>query len=66
MNVFASQFLEPLSTEQVVAPEKWNWQPSNQEIAKIYATGAKTATRVSTYVAEKDNNADTDRPNEGD
>lgn len=65
MKVFASQFLEPLSKETVLGLDKWIWQPHNKEIAKIYASGHKTATRSSTYAAEKDDNADTDRPNEG-
>ncbi len=65
MTVFASKFLEPLSKETVTDLEKWTWQPHNKEIAKIYASGHKTATRTSTYAAEKDDNADTDRPNEG-
>ena len=65
MKVFASQFLEPISSEQVAPLEKWKWQPHNKDIAEIYASGAKTSTRASTFCQEKDINADTDRLNEG-
>jgi hypothetical protein len=39
--------------------------PHNTDIKEIYASGNKTATKSSTYAAEKDNENDTDRPNEG-
>lgn len=66
MKVFASRYLESFSSEMVVDLKNWTWEPSNKEIAKIYASGAKTTTRSSTYASEKDNNEDSDRPNEGD
>ncbi|MBI1289197.1 MAG: hypothetical protein GC178_16645 [Flavobacteriales bacterium] len=65
MKVFASNYMEPLVGESVPPVSKWNWEPTNQEVKKIYASGAKTGTRASTYASEKDNEADTDRPNEG-
>ena len=65
MKVFATQFLETPSSDTVVSPTLWNWSPSNKDVVKIYASGSKTATRSSTYAAEKDNESDTDRPNEG-
>lgn len=66
MNVFAEKFLEEIVTEKVAKTKDWNWKPNNPDMVKIYASGAKTATRQSTYASEKDNEADTDRPNEGD
>ena len=65
MKVFAAKFLESPSTETVSNPDIWNWEPSNKDIKIIYASGSKTATRSSTYASEKDNEKDTDRPNEG-
>lgn len=65
MKVFAAKFLETPSNEIVSNPSLWNWEPSNKDIKTIYASGSKTATRSSTYASEKDNEADTDRPNEG-
>lgn len=65
MKVFSSSYLEPLSPEKVIDVEKWDWSPYNSSIVAIYASGAKTTTNASTYAAEKDSNADTDRPNEG-
>lgn len=65
MKTFATKFLEEPQEEIVKDPKGWNWEPNNKEIKKIYASGSKTATRQSTYAAEKDNEADTDRPNEG-
>ncbi|GAB4023459.1 hypothetical protein GCM10028808_73990 [Spirosoma migulaei] len=43
----------------------WNWQPKNPNVKHIYASGHKTATKSSTYAAERDNESDFDRPNEG-
>ena len=43
----------------------WKWEPKNPDLKHIYASGSKTATRQSTYAAEKDNESDSDRPNEG-
>lgn len=65
MRVFATNYLEKFSIEQVVPTENWSWEPSNQNVKAIYASGSKTATRQSTYAAEKDNESDSDRPNEG-
>jgi hypothetical protein len=65
MKVFASDYLEPLMAEKVVPTKQWNWIPVNLDVKDIYASGSKTATRSSTYATEKDNEADTDRPNEG-
>jgi hypothetical protein len=65
MKVFSTNYLEALSVEQVLPSDQWNWRPANPNIDKIYASGHKTATRQSTYSTEKDNEADSDRPNEG-
>jgi len=65
MKVFSTNYLENLSVEQVLPSDQWNWNPANPDIDKIYASGSKTATRQSTYATEKDNEADSDRPNEG-
>jgi hypothetical protein len=65
MKVFAANFLEKPQGETVESPSKWNWEPHNKEIEKIYASGSKTATQQSTYASEKDNESDYDRPNEG-
>lgn len=65
MKVFAANFLEKPQTEIVKNPSKWNWEPHNKDIKKIYASGSKTATKQSTYASEKDNESDYDRPNEG-
>ena len=65
MKVFSTNYLETLSVEQVLPSDQWNWKPLNADINKIYASGSKTATRQSTYSVEKDNEADSDRPNEG-
>jgi hypothetical protein len=65
MKVFASQFLENPSSDFVINPSLWKWQPSNKDVKTIYASGSKTATRSSTYASEKDNESDNDRPNEG-
>lgn len=64
MKVFGSNFLEELSKDN--APKgKWNWEPINKDIEKIYGTGASTKTQESTYADERDNRTDTDRPDEG-
>lgn len=65
MRIFAAKFLEKPSLEQTLSPEDWNWKPANKNAVKIYASGAATSTRSSTYAAEKDERADHDRPNEG-
>ncbi len=65
MRLFVANFLEPISGQNVVNSSNWIWRPHNKKIDKIYASGAKTATRASTYASEKDDNADTDRPDEG-
>lgn len=65
MKVFASKFLESVQETKAESLTDWSWEPANKDIKEIYASGAKTATRASTYASEKDNEADTDRPNEG-
>jgi hypothetical protein len=65
MKVFATDYLEPLVSEQLPSTKEWNWQPANPNVKEIYASGSKTATRSSTYSTEKDNESDNDRPNEG-
>jgi len=65
MKVFASNYLEPLTSEIAVPTDDWNWQPVTQDLQKIYGSGNKTVTKSSTYSSEKDNESDTDRPNEG-
>lgn len=64
MKVFAAKFLEVPSNDKI-ADEKWSWKPANPDVEKIYGSGAPTVTKESTYAAEKDNRAGTDRPNEG-
>lgn len=64
MKVFATAYLERMSTE-TVNEEKWTWKPDGEEAEKIYGSGANTSSKTSTYAAEKDNRSDTDRPNEG-
>lgn len=65
MKVFGTNFLESVQENQIVDPSNWSWMPHNTDIKEIYASGNKTATKSSTYAAEKDNENDTDRPNEG-
>ena len=65
MKVFATNYLEKISNENVTPVDMWTWKPYNPDIQKIYASGSKTATRQSTYASEKDNESDSDRPNEG-
>lgn len=65
MNVFGLNFLESVQENQITDSSKWTWTPYNPDMKEIYASGSKTATRSSTYAAEKDNEADSDRPNEG-
>lgn len=65
MQVFSTSFLEPMMQESFVPIGQWKWEPANPNMKAIYASGAKTATQQSTYAAERDNESDTDRPNEG-
>lgn len=65
MKVFATGFLEKPQSQRVKNPSKWNWEPHDKDLKKIYASGSKTGTKQSTYAAEKDNESDFDRPNEG-
>lgn len=66
MKVFATKFLEAPSNDQINDNGvEWNWTPSNPDAQKIYGSGASTNTNQSTYAAEKDDRADSDRPNEG-
>lgn len=64
MKVFATKFLEPMSNN-TVSDEKWTWTPEGENAQQVYASGASTSSRESTYAAEKDNRSDSDRPNEG-
>ena len=64
MKVFSTRFFEPPSSDTTEPVEKWSWIPENN-VDKIYGSGANTSTRSSTYAAEKDNRDDDDRPNEG-
>ncbi len=65
MIVFGLNYLESVQESQITDSSKWVWTPHNPNIKEIYASGSKTATRSSTYAAEKDNESDSDRPNEG-
>lgn len=65
MKVFATKYLEPMSTDAIPENEEWTWTPKDEEVRRIYASGANTRTQTSTYAAEKDNRSDSDRPNEG-
>lgn len=65
MSVFGVNYLESVQENQITDNSKWSWSPSNPDMKEIYASGNKTATRSSTYAAEKDNESDADRPNEG-
>jgi hypothetical protein len=64
MKVFATKFLESPSTSNI-ENTVWTWTPANKQAQEIYASGASTNSRESTYAAEKDSRSDTDRPNEG-
>lgn len=64
MNVFATKFLESPS-ESNLKDTVWVWTPTNKQAQEIYASGASTSSRSSTYAAEKDDRSDNDRPNEG-
>jgi len=64
MKVFATKYLEPMTSNSVV-DQKWTWTPAGENAMQIYASGASTSSRESTYAAEKDNRSDSDRPNEG-
>lgn len=65
MKVFATKYLESMSSEKVNGANEWTWHPQNVEVENIYACGNNTASNESTYAAEKDSRADRDRPNEG-
>lgn len=65
MKVFASRYLEPMSSDSISKDEEWNWVPAGENAIEIYGSGASTSTNQSTYAAEKDNRSDSDRPNEG-
>jgi len=64
-NVFASKFLEPISSNTTTEKKDWTWTPENEEIVDLYASGGNTRSRQSTYASEKDDRSDDDRPNEG-
>lgn len=65
MKVFATKFLESPSKDTLNKNEEWSWTPYNRDVFEIYASGAATSTKSSTYAAEKDDRSDSDRPNEG-
>lgn len=65
MKVFATKFLESPSNDRLEKNEEWTWKPYKEDVAEIYASGAATSTKSSTYAAEKDDRSDSDRPNEG-
>lgn len=65
MKVFASQFLETMSSDRVGADETWSWSPAGENAEKVFASGANTSSQTSTYASEKDDRSDSDRPNEG-
>ena len=65
MRVFATSYLEKMSSDSVEKGQAWTWEPEGEEAEQIYACGANTSTNQSTYAAEKDNRSDSDRPNEG-
>lgn len=65
MKVFASSYLEGFSSDKVDEEKEWNWTPEGKEANRIYASGANTTSRQSTYAQEKDDRSDSDRPNEG-
>ena len=65
MKVFGSNFLEKMVNNEIETVEKWSWRPENKNIDKIYASGANTNTRSSTYNDERDDRSDHDSPQEG-
>lgn len=65
MKVFASRFLEPMEAQHKTTARDWSWQPANSDVVRIYASGASTKSRESTYADDRDNRGDEDRPNEG-
>ncbi len=65
MKVFATKYLEHMSDDSISSDEEWTWTPEGENATNIYASGANTRTKTSTYAAEKDDRSDTDRPNEG-
>lgn len=65
MNVFLQKYLEPPVQNSAIKAENWQWTPEGEFAQEIYASGAATRTRESTYAAEKDDRGDSDRPNEG-
>ena len=65
MKVFATSYLEPMSSDSISKGEQWTWTPAGENAMQVYASGAPTSTQQSTYAAEKDNRSDSDRPNEG-
>ena len=65
MDVFLQKFLEVPTDNSNVNTEEWQWDPEGIGAKEIYASGAATNTRQSTYAGEKDDRQDSDRPNEG-
>lgn len=65
MKVFATNYLEGMSSDTIGKNQDWSWNPANGSLDKIIACGAHTATSISTYASEKDENSDDDQPQEG-
>ncbi|MCL2619187.1 MAG: hypothetical protein FWD98_09080 [Defluviitaleaceae bacterium] len=63
MKVFAERYLEEMKYVSNPPVSEWAWEPADSR--KIYASGANTSSRESTYADERDNRSDVDRPNEG-
>jgi len=63
MKVFAERYLEEMKYSEVPPSSEWEWEPVDSR--RIYASGANTNTRQTTYADDRDNRSDTDRPNEG-
>ncbi|RDU67471.1 hypothetical protein CQA53_00105 [Helicobacter didelphidarum] len=63
IKVFAGKFLEDIHEDNSVNGQ-WDWKPANNA-TDVFASGAPTATQQSTYKDQRDNQKDSDRPNEG-
>lgn len=65
MKVFATNYLEGMSSDTIGKNQDWSWSPANGALDKIVASGAHTASVQSTYAKEVDNPKDEDMPQEG-
>jgi hypothetical protein len=63
MKVFAERYLEEMKFTETPPTSEWDWEPT--DVHHIYASGANTKSRESTYADDRDNRNDEDRPNEG-